>query len=100
VSLHYLNYAGRENDIFFPFFPQNSFESENGISRTEDGFLKNPESERPVQVMTGSYSYTGPDGRVSRKIANFNASLKQFFTSHLFVGNQEGIYFLRSIKTV
>lgn len=42
-----------------------SFKSENGITRTEDGFLKSvPESKYPAQVMQGSYSYTGPDGVV------------------------------------
>lgn len=41
------------------------FESENGITRTEDGFIKAvPDSKYPAQVMSGSYSYTGPDGNV------------------------------------
>ena len=43
-----------------------SFKSENGITRTEDGFIKPvADSKYPAQVMSGSYSYTGPDGNVS-----------------------------------
>ena len=30
----------------------------------EDGYIKNPDSEKPVQVMKGSYSYIGPDEKV------------------------------------
>ena len=41
-----------------------SFESGNGIQREEKGFLKNPTSKNPAQVMSGSWSYTGPDGKV------------------------------------
>ena len=42
------------------------FKSENGITRTEDGYLKPVDSSKyPAQVMSGSYSYTGPDGNVS-----------------------------------
>jgi hypothetical protein len=41
-----------------------SFESGNGIQREEKGFLKNPSSKNPAQVMSGSWSYTGPDGKV------------------------------------
>ena len=42
------------------------FKSENGITRTEDGYLKPVETSKyPAQVMSGSYSYTGPDGNVS-----------------------------------
>lgn len=41
------------------------FKSENGITRTEDGYLKPVETSKyPAQVMSGSYSYTGPDGNV------------------------------------
>jgi len=41
------------------------FESENGITRTEDGYIKAvADSEYPAQVMSGSYSYTGPDGNI------------------------------------
>ena len=49
-----------------------SFESENGITRTEDGFIKAvPDSKYPAQVMSGSYSYTGPDGNVSFAMFHF-----------------------------
>ena len=42
------------------------FKSENGITRTEDGYLKPVDTSKyPAQVMSGSYSYTGPDGNVS-----------------------------------
>ena len=41
-----------------------SFETENGISRTENGHLKNV-GKKAGAVMSGSYSYTGPDGIVS-----------------------------------
>ena len=47
-----------KSDRFF------SFESGNGIQREEKGFLKNPTSKNPAQVMSGSWSYTGPDGKV------------------------------------
>ena len=47
------------------FFFLSSFESGNGIQREEKGFLKNPASKNPAQVMSGSWSYTGPDGKVS-----------------------------------
>lgn len=30
----------------------------------EQGYIKNPGTEREAQVMQGSYSYTGPDGVV------------------------------------
>jgi hypothetical protein len=33
-----------------------SFESGNGIQREEKGFLKNPTSKNPAQVMSGSWS--------------------------------------------
>ncbi len=35
-----------------------------GMTRKETGYLKNPESENPIQVVRGSYSYTGRDGKV------------------------------------
>jgi hypothetical protein len=38
-----------------------NFETENGISRTENGHLKNV-GKKAGAVMSGSYSYTGPDG--------------------------------------
>ena len=41
-----------------------SFETENGINRNEDGYLKDVGAKHPAQVMSGSYSYTGPDGKV------------------------------------
>ena len=41
-----------------------SFETENGIKRTENGHLKNV-GKKAGAVMSGSYSYTGPDGIVS-----------------------------------
>ena len=40
------------------------YTGESGVSRIEDGYLKNPEGEKPVQVMKGSYSYIGPDDKV------------------------------------
>lgn len=40
----------------------NSFETSNGIRADEQGYIKNPGTEREAQVMQGSYSYTGADG--------------------------------------
>ena len=42
------------------------YTGENGVSRIEDGYLKNPDSEKPIQVVKGSYSYIGPDDKVSK----------------------------------
>ena len=40
------------------------YTGESGVSRIEDGYLKNPDSEKPIQVVKGSYSYIGPDEKV------------------------------------
>ena len=40
------------------------YTGENGVSRIEDGYLKNTDSEKPIQVVKGSYSYIGPDEKV------------------------------------
>ena len=40
-----------------------SYETGNGISAQEQGYLKNAgQKDLEAQVATGSYSYTGPDG--------------------------------------
>ncbi len=36
----------------------------NGMTRVEEGFLRDPDGEKPVQVQRGAYSYTGTDGQV------------------------------------
>ncbi|XP_055856256.1 pupal cuticle protein 20-like [Episyrphus balteatus] len=41
-----------------------AFETANGIRRQEDGHLRNPNSAHPEQVVKGSYSYTGDDGKL------------------------------------
>ena len=43
------------------------YTGENGVSRIEDGYLKNADSDKPIQVVKGSYSYIGPDDVVSKK---------------------------------
>ncbi|XP_050424293.1 endocuticle structural glycoprotein ABD-4-like [Adelges cooleyi] len=40
------------------------FETANGISAGESGYLKNPNTEQEGQVAQGYYYYTGPDGVV------------------------------------
>ncbi|KAE8573246.1 endocuticle structural glycoprotein SgAbd-2 [Halyomorpha halys] len=39
-----------------------AYETENGISGQAQGTLKNPGTQDEAQVITGSYSYTAPDG--------------------------------------
>ncbi|KAG8233375.1 hypothetical protein J437_LFUL005837, partial [Ladona fulva] len=39
-----------------------SYQTGNGISAQERGFLKNPGTQVEAQVAQGSYSYTAPDG--------------------------------------
>ncbi|XP_055908373.1 pupal cuticle protein 20-like [Eupeodes corollae] len=41
-----------------------AFETANGIRRQEEGHLRNPNSANPEQVVKGSYSYTGDDGKL------------------------------------
>ncbi|KAE8574032.1 endocuticle structural glycoprotein ABD-5-like [Halyomorpha halys] len=41
-----------------------SYQTSNGISVKEEGFLKNPGTEGEAQTARGSYSYTAPDGQV------------------------------------
>lgn len=36
----------------------------NGMTRRERGYLKYADGPKPVQVVEGSYSYTGVDGKV------------------------------------
>ena len=48
-----------------PFF---RYTGESGVSRIEDGYLKNPDSEKPIQVVKGSYSYIGPDEKVMNRV--------------------------------
>lgn len=51
------------NSIIINSFTFSSYETGNGISAQEQGYLKNagnPQSE--AQVAQGSFSYTGPDG--------------------------------------
>ena len=42
----------------------------NGMTRREEGYLRDPDGEAPVQVQKGSYSYTGTDGKASRTCRN------------------------------
>lgn len=39
-----------------------SFESEDGIAVSSNGYLKNAGTKEEAQVIEGSYSYTAPDG--------------------------------------
>ena len=48
--------------------PTRRYVTGTGDQRIEQGYLKNPESEHPIQVMEGAYSYTGSDGVVSTGI--------------------------------
>lgn len=41
-----------------------SYETENGIKAQEQGEVKNKGSENEIQTVSGSYSYTAPDGQV------------------------------------
>lgn len=41
-----------------------SYETENGIKAQEQGEVKNKGSENEIQSVSGSYSYTAPDGQV------------------------------------
>uniref|UniRef100_A0A336MF64 CSON014037 protein n=1 Tax=Culicoides sonorensis TaxID=179676 RepID=A0A336MF64_CULSO len=41
-----------------------NYETSNGIRADQQGYLKAPGTPLEAQVMTGSYSYTGPDGVV------------------------------------
>ncbi|CAH1391447.1 unnamed protein product [Nezara viridula] len=42
-----------------------SYETGNGISASEEGFLKNPgQKDLEAQTARGTYSYTAPDGQV------------------------------------
>ena len=47
------------------FYVYSRYTGESGVSRTEDGYIKNPDSEKPIQVVKGSYSYIGPDEKVN-----------------------------------
>ncbi|KAE8574031.1 cuticle protein CP14.6 [Halyomorpha halys] len=40
------------------------YQTSNGISVEEEGFLKNPGTKEEAQTARGSYSYTAPDGQV------------------------------------
>ncbi|KAE8573237.1 cuticle protein CP14.6-like [Halyomorpha halys] len=40
------------------------YQTSNGISVEEEGFLNNPETEEEAQTARGSYSYTAPNGQV------------------------------------
>ncbi len=42
----------------------------NGMTRREEGYLRDPDSEAPVQVQKGSYSYTDTDGQASPTYRN------------------------------
>ncbi len=59
-----------------------SFESGNGIQREEKGFLKNPSSKNPAQVMSGSWSYTGPDGKVMTSLGIVFIVFLLWYTVH------------------
>lgn len=41
-----------------------SYETENGIKAQEQGEVKNKGTENEIQSVSGSYSYTAPDGQV------------------------------------
>lgn len=41
-----------------------SYETGNGISAEEQGFLKDPGTEKEAQVAQGRYSYTSPEGQL------------------------------------
>ncbi|XP_058450597.1 endocuticle structural glycoprotein ABD-4-like [Malaya genurostris] len=43
-----------------------SYETGNGITAEEQGFLKNPDTEQAAQVAQGEFSYTAPDGQLIR----------------------------------
>ncbi|TRY79397.1 hypothetical protein TCAL_05798 [Tigriopus californicus] len=40
------------------------YEGGNGVKRNEEGYLKDPNSPNPIQVIQGSYSYPGPNGKI------------------------------------
>ena len=37
------------------------------MARKEFGYLKNADSDKPIQVVMGTYSYLGVDGKVQKK---------------------------------
>ncbi|PSN37144.1 Endocuticle structural glycoprotein SgAbd-2 [Blattella germanica] len=51
------------NEVNYDGTYRYNYETGNGISAREEGFLKNPgQKDLEAQVATGTYSYTGPDG--------------------------------------
>ncbi|XP_026471262.1 flexible cuticle protein 12-like [Ctenocephalides felis] len=59
------------------------YQSENGINHQESGHLENQGSENEEQVVSGSYSYTGPDGNVYTVQYRADANGFQAFGDHL-----------------
>ncbi|KAE8573244.1 sericin 1 [Halyomorpha halys] len=50
------------NDLSFDGSFNYGFESENGISSSAVGSLRTIDAQHPAQIISGSYSYTAPDG--------------------------------------
>jgi hypothetical protein len=44
-------------------FLYSRFQTSDGISRNEEGILKNPGTDNEALEVKGSYSYKGPDGK-------------------------------------
>lgn len=59
------------------------YETGNGISHQESGHLENQGSENEEQVVSGSYSYTGPDGNVYTVQYRADSNGFQAFGDHL-----------------
>ncbi|XP_026471258.1 endocuticle structural glycoprotein SgAbd-2-like [Ctenocephalides felis] len=59
------------------------YETGNGISQQESGHLENQGSENEEQVVSGSYSYTGPDGNVYTVQYRADSNGFQAFGDHL-----------------
>lgn len=72
VVIHLLRLTEKTNALFFIRY---RYEGGNGIKRNEEGFLKDPTSKNPIQVIQGSYSYPGPNGKVINKSSLMNYSI-------------------------
>ncbi|XP_039294330.1 endocuticle structural glycoprotein SgAbd-2-like [Nilaparvata lugens] len=58
----YYSILRQSNDVGFDGSFSYGYETENGISESVSGVLKNPGTEVEAQEVHGSYSYTAPDG--------------------------------------
>jgi hypothetical protein len=63
ATLHFFREIKKHVTSFNHVYKYLRFQTSDGISRSEQGVLKNPGTDNEALEVKGSYSYKGPDGK-------------------------------------